>query len=210
MGGTTEPNRKSGRQDSHARRHAHRVPDGTKGPPTRPHGRRPPAGLLENSKRATHHIRRHTGLYTCLSYPQSFNTATRAHLAPNIHPTNLRSPCVWRGSGVGLDQPKQLRAHFVYVCRCQREQRWWRPRRYTQQPTPRHLARFGTKHLRDAEQVEAAVVSVGLLRCVHRTEGRAGPRAVPVTQQPPEAVTHRLSGLGVGAATRVVVLKVRA
>ena len=38
----TEQNRKSGRQDTHARRHAHRVPDGTKGPPTRPHGRRPP------------------------------------------------------------------------------------------------------------------------------------------------------------------------
>ena len=38
----TEQNRKSGRQDTHTRRHAHRVPDGTKGPPSRPHGRQPP------------------------------------------------------------------------------------------------------------------------------------------------------------------------
>ena len=66
--------------------------------------------------------------------------------------------------------------------------------------------RLGAAHLRDADQVEAAVVPIGLLRCRHRVERRARAAA----QQLAEAAADPFGGLGVGVAARVVVLEVAA
>ena len=69
-----------------------------------------------------------------------------------------------------------------------------------------HVATRFAARLRDADQVKAAVVPIGLLWCRHRVERRARAAA----QQLAEAAADPFGGLGVGVAARVVVLEVAA